>query len=94
MRYAQAYRHVEDFLGQFHGAFHLRGAAGENDAGRHQVLVATAAQFGLDQGEELVVTWLHHLGQGLARQLARWAIAHARHLMVSPAPASLAKAQA
>lgn len=46
----------------------------------HQVFVATAAQFGLDKGEELVVTWLHHLGQGLARQLARWAIAHARHL--------------
>src|SRR5450830_141944 len=80
MGHAQADRHVEDLFGQFDRAFHLRGATGQHDAGRDQIFVATAAQFRLDQGEQLVVARLDHFGQSLARQLARWTVAHARHL--------------
>lgn len=94
MRYAKAHRHVEDFLGQFHSAFHLGGAAGQDDAGRHQILVAAATQLGLDQGEELVVTGLHHLGKAWRDSSRGGRSPTLGTLMVSPAPASLAKAQA
>src|SRR3569623_587693 len=53
-RHAQAHRHVEALLGEFAAAFHLRAAAGEHDAGTHQLLEPGAAQFGLHHFEQLL----------------------------------------
>ena len=44
---------MEDLLGQFDRAFHLRSTAGENDPRRNQILVAATPQFGLIAGSAL-----------------------------------------
>jgi hypothetical protein len=68
LRNADAHRHVQHLLGQFHHAFHLRGAAGQHHAGTHQFLEAGAAQFGLHHLEDFLVAVLHRFSQRLARR--------------------------
>src|SRR6516165_7886110 len=80
LRQAQAHRNVEHFLGELDGAFHLGAAAGQHDAGSDHFLEAAAPQLLAHQPEELLVARLDDLGEGLARQAARRALAHARHL--------------
>src|SRR3990167_1262903 len=80
LRRCQSHRHVENFFCQIDRAFHAGGASGEHDASGDHVFVAGAAQFGLHQRKQFVVTGFHHFGQSLARQLARWAVADTGHL--------------
>jgi hypothetical protein len=80
LRDPEAHRHVEDLLGQLDQAVHLRAAAGQHHAARDQVLEAAAAQLVVQQGQQLLVARLDHLGQGLAREPPRRTIADARHL--------------
>src|SRR5690606_14652949 len=80
LRYTQAHRHVEDLFRQLDSPFHLRGAAGQHDAGGDHVLEAGAAQLGLDESEQLVVPWLHRLRQSLAGQIPRRPVADAGYL--------------
>ena len=75
VRNTQAHRHVKDLFGQLDSTFHLGGAAGQDDPGWDQVLIAAAPQLGLNEGEKLVVTGLNNLGQSLSGQLPRWPVA-------------------
>src|SRR6185369_2959496 len=49
LRNAEPHRHVEDFFGELHGAFHLRAAAREHDARGDHFLEAGATQLLADQ---------------------------------------------
>src|SRR6185503_6311735 len=80
LRHAQAHRHVEHFFRELDGAFHLRAAAREHDAGGHELLEARAAQLFANELEQLLVARLDDLRQCLAREPARWPVADARHL--------------
>src|SRR5690348_5545608 len=75
-----AHRHVEDLLAQLHHAFHQRGPAGDHDSRGEQLLQSRGAQLALDERVELLHARLDHLRQRLARELARPAFAHARHV--------------
>ena len=77
---AEPDRHVQDLLGQSDQPLHLRAAAGQHHAARDQILESAAAELGLDEDEQLLVTRLDDLAQDLAGEPARRPIAHARHL--------------
>src|SRR5205085_7970530 len=80
LRDPQAHRHVEHFLGEFDGAFHLGAAAGEHDAGGDHFLEAAAPQLLAHQAKELLVARPDDLGERLAREAAGGALTDARHL--------------
>src|SRR5450755_1341041 len=77
--HAEPHRHVKHLFGELDCPFHLRGAAGQYDPGRHRFLESRAPQFVSDQREQLLVARLDDLGECLARQTARRPVAHAGH---------------
>ena len=80
LRRAQPYRHMEYLLGQFDGAFHLRAASGDHNAGGDQLLETTAAQFIANQSEQFLESRFYDLGQRLPRKPSRRPLTNARHL--------------
>src|SRR5437762_2585573 len=67
LRDAEPHRHVEHFFGELDRAFHLRAAAREHDAGRHELLEAAAPKLLAHELIELLVARLGDLGERLAR---------------------------
>src|SRR5689334_20068022 len=59
--------HVKHFLGELDGAFHLRAAAGQDDARGDDLLEAAAPQFLADEPKQLLVARLDDLSERLAR---------------------------
>src|SRR5437867_12154740 len=80
LRDAETHRHVEHLLGELDRAFHLGAATGEHDAGGDHFLQAAAPQLLVHESEQLLVARLDDLGERLARETARGALADARHL--------------
>src|SRR2546426_5433728 len=79
-RHTAAHGLVEDRLRQLGHALHDRRAAGDDHAGRRRVLESRAAQLARDERENLLDARLDDLRQDLARELARLAPAHRRHV--------------